>query len=139
MPHGATADAQFSFSKVIVHDLEAMAAFYATVFGLVEQNRHRDAIAGRPISEITYKPTYPGGGSLTLICFEDARGPANSESILGFTTTDLAALVKRALAAGGKLHDPIRKIPEFKLQVAFIADPEGHLNEVVQLGSVVAR
>jgi predicted enzyme related to lactoylglutathione lyase len=132
LPHAASSNAQFSFSKRIVHDLDAMAAFYARVFGLVENNRHSDAIAGRPIREITYEPTSPGGGSLTLICFDDARGAANSESSQGFTTSDLAALVERALAAGGKLHDPIRRISEFDLQVAFVADPEGHLNEVVR-------
>ena len=51
----------------------------------------------------------------------------------GFTTTDIQALVKRAELAGGRLGEPIRRIEEFKLFVAFVLDPEGHINEVVQL------
>ena len=30
-PHGFTRDAQYGFSKVFVHDLDAMAAFYEEV------------------------------------------------------------------------------------------------------------
>ena len=38
-PSGATRDAQYGFSKVFVHDLDAMAAFYQEVFGLVDVSR----------------------------------------------------------------------------------------------------
>jgi len=132
-PHGATRDAQFGFSKVFVHDLEAMAAFYEDVFGLVPLNRHQDAMLGRKIDEITYQATSPGGGSLTLIKYLDSTGPAAGESVQGFITTSIEALVKRAEAAGGSIPEPIRHIEEFKVKVVFVVDPEGHVNEVVQL------
>ena len=51
----------------------------------------------------------------------------------GFTTTDIEALVGRARAAGGRIPEPIRRIDEFELRVVFVLDPEGHVNEVVQL------
>lgn len=132
-PAGATRDAQYGFSKVIVHDLDAMAKFYEEVFGIVPFNRHQDGMLGRKIDEITYQATYPGGGSLTLIKYLNSAGPTVGESIQGFTTTDIAALVRRAQAAGGRIPEPIRRIEEFKLHVVFVEDPEGHLNEVVQL------
>lgn len=132
-PHGATRDAQYGFSKVFVHNLDAMAAFYEQVFGLVPFNRHQDAMFGRKIDEITYKATYPGGGSLTLIKYLDSTGPAAGESVQGFTTTNIAALVKRAEAAGGRIPEQIRRIEAFKLNVVFVLDPEGHVNEVVQM------
>ena len=54
-PHGASRDAQYGFSKVFVHDLDAMAAFYEDVFGLVRFNRHQDEMFGRKIDEISFQ------------------------------------------------------------------------------------
>ena len=132
-PHGFTRDAQYGFSKVFVHDLEAMAVFYEEVFGLVPFNRHKDAMLGREIDEITYQATSPGGASLTLIRFLDSTGPASGESVQGFTTSDIEALVARAKAAGGSIPELIRRIPEFGIRIVFVLDPEGHMNEVVQM------
>jgi predicted enzyme related to lactoylglutathione lyase len=116
-----------------VHDLDAMAAFYEEVFGLIPFNRHQDVMLNRQIDEITYQATYPGGSSLTLIKYLDSTGPEVGNSVQGFTTTDLQALVRRAEAAGGRMPEPIRRIDEFKIHVVFVEDPEGHINEVVQL------
>jgi predicted enzyme related to lactoylglutathione lyase len=132
-PSGATRDAQYGFSKIFVHDLDAMAAFYEEVFGLIPFGRHQDAMFGRKIDEITYQATYPGGSSLTLIKYLDSTGPSLGESVQGFTTTDIQALARRGQAMGGRIPDPIRRIDAFKLQVVFVLDPEGHVNEVVQL------
>jgi predicted enzyme related to lactoylglutathione lyase len=132
-PYGSTRDAQYGFSKIFVHDLDAMASFYEEVFGLIPFNRHQDMMLGRKIDEISYQATAAGAGALTLIHYLDSKGPDTGESVQGFTTTDVEALVERAEAAGGRLAEPIRRIEEFKLSVAFVLDPEGHINEVVQL------
>jgi predicted enzyme related to lactoylglutathione lyase len=134
-PHGSTRDAQYGFSKVVVHDLDAMASFYEDVFGLVPFNRHRDEMFGRAIDEITYQATSPGGGSLTLIHYLDAAAPRAGDSVQGFTTTDIEALVKRAEAGGGSVPGSIRRIEGFGVRVVFVLDPEGHINEVVQMDS----
>jgi catechol 2,3-dioxygenase-like lactoylglutathione lyase family enzyme len=133
-PHGSTADAHFGFSKLVVHDLEKCTAFYQSVCGLVEHQRVEATIDGRPIREINFLPTQPGGGSLTLLAFADAEGPRRDELILGFTTSDIEAFVDRVKAAGGRLTDPIRVMPEHGIRVAFVEDPEGHRIEVVQVG-----
>lgn len=133
LPPARRADAHFSFTKLLVADLERAAAFYTAVCGLVELQRVESSIAGRPIREINYHPTDPGGGTLTLLQFLDARAPARDETILGFTTTDIAAFCARAVAAGGRVVDPIRAMPEHRLRVAFVEDVEGHWIEVVQL------
>jgi lactoylglutathione lyase len=133
MPHGRTADAHFSFTKLIVEDLEGTAEFYKSVCGLVEQMRFDATIHGRPISEITLLPTYPGGGSLTLLKFTDVPKRIDGELILGFTTADLDAFVARVEKAGGRVTDPIRTMAEMNLRVAFVEDIEGHLLEAVQL------
>jgi catechol 2,3-dioxygenase-like lactoylglutathione lyase family enzyme len=60
-------------TKLLVKDLEKSAAFYKAVCGLVEQQRVDATINGRPIREIMFLPTYPGGGSLTLLHFRMRR------------------------------------------------------------------
>jgi predicted enzyme related to lactoylglutathione lyase len=132
-PHGATRDALYGFSKVFVHDLDAMARFYEEVFGLVPFNRHQDVMLGREIDEVTYQATSVGGASLTLIKYMDSTSPALGEAVQGFTTTEIEALVRRATAMGGSVPEPIRHIEAFHIKVAFVLDPEGHVNEVVQI------
>lgn len=132
-PFGAARDAYYGFSKVFVHDLDTMAAFYEEVFGLVPFNRHQDEMLGRKIDEITYQASVEGGPALTLIKYLDSTEPAAGESVQGFTTRDIKALVARAEAVGGRIPDPIRRIEEFKIDVVFVLDPEGHVNEVIQM------
>jgi predicted enzyme related to lactoylglutathione lyase len=132
-PTGTTRNVQYGFSKIFVRDLEAMATFYQEVFGLIPFNRHQDVMIGDRIDEITYQASHPGGSSLTLIQHLDSSAPSAGGAVQGFITSDLDALVARARAAGGSIPEPIRRIDEFKLRVVFVLDPEGHINEVVQL------
>jgi predicted enzyme related to lactoylglutathione lyase len=129
------ADSSFAFSKLIVHDLEKMAAFYRDAYGLHAVNRVRgQSIGGEEIDEIMVSPD-PNArfGSLVLLKYL-GRGPSPSgELILGFTTDDLPGLLERVSAAGGGVYAPIKEIPEMKLRVAFATDPEGHLAELVQI------
>jgi predicted enzyme related to lactoylglutathione lyase len=134
-PFGVAKDAMPVFCKVFVHDLPAMAAFYEEVFGLVRIFEHSDEMMGRQISEISFGAGYPGGTELTLIHYHDSKALLAGESVVGFTTTDLDACVSRARAAGGRVHEPIKRLDQFGITVAFIMDPEGHVNEVVQLDS----
>ena len=132
-PFGTTRGTQYGFAKTFVHDLDAMGRFYEEVFGLIPFNRHQDRMFGREIDEITYQSTYQGGPALTLIKYLDSTGPSAGESVQGFITEDLDALVGRARAAAGTVPEPIREIPEFGIRVAFVLDPEGHVNEVIQM------
>jgi predicted enzyme related to lactoylglutathione lyase len=132
-PFGTTRATQYGFAKTFVHDLDAMASFYEEVLGLIPFNRHQDVMLGRQIDEITYQSTYQGGPALTLIKYMDSKGPQAGEAVQGFITEDLEALVERAKRAGGAVPEPIRTIADFGIKVAFVLDPEGHVNEVVQM------
>ena len=123
----------FSFTKLVVADLDASARFYTAVFGLVEQARVHAEIAGRSIDEILYQPTAPGGGTFALLRYGDVTTPSHEEVILGIVTGDLAGVVARVGEAGGAVVQPPTAMPEHGVTVAFVADPEGHLVEVVQL------
>ncbi len=127
------ASAHFSCIKLIVADLEKACTFYKSVFGLTEQARVDAHIEGRPISEIMFHPTAPGGATFVLLAYTDTAAPALSEAITLFITANLAALLETVSAAGGKVVEAMYDRPEHGVKVAFVRDPEGHLIEVVEL------
>ncbi|WP_257459192.1 VOC family protein [Archangium lipolyticum] len=124
---------KFGFTKLLVNDLEASAAFYTSVCGLAETGRVEASIAGRNIREILFAPAHEGSATFVLLKFLDAPKPANDEVILGFMTDDVDAFVERAKAAGGAVAQPAYSAVEHGVKVAFVTDVEGHLIEVVQL------
>ena len=124
-----------TFTKLVVRDLEKLAAFYRDAYGLHAVQRVRGERIGREeIDEIMLSDDPRAAyGSLVLLEYL-GRGPSpNGEVILGFTTDDLPALLERVTQAGGRVLVQIQEMPERKLRVAFATDPEGHLAEVVQL------
>jgi predicted enzyme related to lactoylglutathione lyase len=126
--------AAVAFTKLVVRDLEKMAALYVEAYGLAQIARVQADIAGVPIDEIMLGT---GAGvasaSLVLLRFVDAPPPPTGEVILGFTTPDLRALLDRVRAAGGGVHAAVRHMPEHGVDVAFATDPEGHLALLVQV------
>ncbi len=123
----------FAFTKLVVADLEASARFYTAVFGVREQTRVHAEIAGRPIDEILYEATAPGGATFALLRYGDVTTPSSEEVILGIVTTDVAGVVARVGEAGGSVVQAPTAMPEHGVTVAFVADTEGHLIEVVEL------
>jgi predicted enzyme related to lactoylglutathione lyase len=128
--------AAFAFTKLVVDDVDAMADYYCTVFGLHRGTRDEfeDGVGGEPIDEIALT-AQPGDkyGSLTLLKFVQRPAVKEDETILGFTTSDLPALLERVQRAGGDVLGPIKEHPDHGIRVAFARDPEGHLNELVEI------
>ncbi|QGP80519.1 VOC family protein [Sphingobium sp. CAP-1] len=125
--------AHFGFTKLVVQDLEGMAAFYRDVAGLTDMARVQDAVGDREIDEIMFLPTAQGGSTLVLFKFLDRMAPVNEEVILGFQTPDIVAFVDRVKAAGGAVVTDIETKAAHGVKVAFVTDPEGHMIEVVEL------
>jgi predicted enzyme related to lactoylglutathione lyase len=124
--------AHFGFTKLQVADLEKSAAFYTRVAGLTQQTRVDTDSGGRKLSEIIFNPTRPGSATLVLIHYYDSPKPVVGELILGFETGDIDGFVARAVEAGGSIVREAWEMPEMKIRVAFVADPEGHVIELVQ-------
>lgn len=136
IPHAKNSDTDFMFVKLQVKDLEASVEFYTKVVGLVEMNRVEAEIAGRKVSEVVFMPTYPGGPMFILAHFQGTERPAGNEVILGLATTDIAGFIARAQHAGGRVLEAAREVPGMGgMQVAFIADPEGHVLQISQAGA----
>jgi catechol 2,3-dioxygenase-like lactoylglutathione lyase family enzyme len=86
----------FAFTKLVVADLEASAAFYTQVFGLQEHRRVQDDIGGRAMEEILFESTTPGGATFVLLHFDDTPEPAAGSVIGGFITDEIDELFPRA-------------------------------------------
>lgn len=129
-----TQKASFSFTKLIVNDVEKMAAFYHEVYGLNALQRVQAHIGADAISEIILGPGETvSAGSLVMLKYVNRPAPPLGEVLLGFITPDLAALLKRVSACGGTVVQEARDMPEHGARIAFVTDPEGHRAEVVQL------
>ena len=121
------------FTKLIVQDLDKVAAFYGAVCGLVEEAQADAEIAGRPIRELYFRSNPPGTGNFTLTKFLDVEKSATESVILGVIADDIHRVVVSAAAAGGVLVVAAHPEPEHGVHVAFVKDVEGNLIEVVQL------
>lgn len=126
-------NATFSFTKLVVDDLDKMSAYYQQVYGLKQFDRIQAEIGVDPIDEIMLGiDSAYGPGSIMLLKFVDQPAPAPGAVILGFQTDDLEALVERTIASGGSLHAEIRESDVASVRVAFTVDPEGNQAECVQ-------
>jgi len=125
-----------SFTKLIVGDLERSAAYYEAVFGLSELYRVRGRIAGERFEQAVLGADGEMAGGLVLVRFTERAAPPTGGLLLGFVSDDLAALFDRALNAGASVHEAIRD-PEISgvALVGFLADPDGHVAEIVQPAS----
>jgi predicted enzyme related to lactoylglutathione lyase len=123
------------FTKLVVHDLEKLSAFYCEVYGLHAVKRVRgEHIGDEAVDEIMLAADPEAAfGSFVLLKYLGRPPSPTGELLLGFVTDDLPALLDRVRAAGGAVHAPMRELPELGLRVAFATDPEGHVAELVQL------
>lgn len=125
----------FSFTKIIVDDLDRIADFYKNAMDFREYQRHGDEVAGEAIEEIILIHGEEMGQGVPLIVwrFPDRDPPATSDCILGFQTNDLDTLVDKVVSAGGALVQAPWNNMEHGVRVAFMKDPDGRLLELVQL------
>jgi predicted enzyme related to lactoylglutathione lyase len=128
-----TTTATFAFTKLVVDDLDATLAFYAELCGATEQQRIEADIGGEPIEEIICT-TESGTGIIFLKWLQRSSTPGG-EAVLGFMTPDIAALFERATEAGGRvIQEPGPSPAMGGVVFGFLADPEGHIVEVVEQG-----
>jgi len=122
-----------------VADLAALAAWFCDVFGLVRELRlrvealdlsvemlihpgygYRVELLHRPGSASPGKPVTPGEAAL-----REGYGH------VAFDVADLDAAYERAVACGARPVMPPGPSPEAGVRMAFIADPEGNLVELL--------
>jgi lactoylglutathione lyase len=135
----AEVSARFDHVGLTVADLAAAASWYCDVFGLVRElavrvealdlsiemlihsgHGYRIELLHRPGSVSPGKPVNPAEAAL-----REGYGH------VAFDVTDLDAAYERAVARGARPVMPPGPSPEAGVRMAFLADPEGNLVELL--------
>ena len=123
-----------AFTKLVVHDLEGMAAFYREAYGLhAVQRISGERIGCEKIDEILLS-TDPAAawGALVLLRYLGRGAPPTGEAISASPPT-----ICRTARAGMRGRRRGRRAAHGDARAeavrAFATDPEGHLAELVQL------
>jgi len=125
----------FSFTKLIVSDVDSLFSFYNSVFGLVEKQRVIQGEGEHELDEIILTAEAGGYSGATLVIqrFPNRPIPAPGEATLGFIVDNVDATVEAALAAGGSVYRAAHAQPQHGVKVAFIRDSDGHTIEIVEM------
>lgn len=125
----------FSFTKIVVGDVDAAERFYCDVMGLKRVLRFQTGEGEFELDEVIMSSNgeYDGGHNFIVIRYLNQPAPNPGEGIFGFTVKDVDATISAVLAAGGTLYRPARVVEEHGIKVAFVKDPEGHLLELVEM------
>jgi predicted enzyme related to lactoylglutathione lyase len=126
------ADGAFTFTKLIVGDLDRSAAFYRDVCGLTEVNRIDAETETGSLTEIILAGDPAGPATLILITYRGEPTTPKGDSVLGFFTADIDAFLDRLVKAGGVVTSPVKTLPEAGLKYAMTTDHEGHIIEALQ-------
>ena len=124
---------EFSFTKLLVSDLERMTAFYQLVCEYGTGYTLEASMGGRPIRE-TILPKPGGAAELVMVMYLDGHHSPAGGAINAFNTRDIEALEVRVRAAGGSVIEPISELTHNgnTMRMAVYADPEGFLLEVLE-------
>ena len=129
-PHMSAA--RFAFTKVFVNDLDTEAAFYLSTFDMTEKARLSFGAGSDALEEVILKTEHGDDSSFILWRYLERQTPSPGEATLGFAVADIHDTILRVKANGGSVVQDANKMPEAGVAVAFVADPEGHLLEIVQ-------
>ncbi len=123
----------FSFTKLVVRDLENSERFYCAVFGLEPAHRLTADEHEYALEEVVLSP----GGQreahvLILSRYLTRPCPPTGAAWTGFVVDDLDAVVATAKNLGGKVAVGIHDNAEHGVRAVLLEDPEGHMIEAVQ-------
>lgn len=124
----------FTFTKIVVNDLDAAERFYCDVIGL-------KLVAAVPATEGDYAQdervlSVSGtndGPMLLLIRYLHRPTPQPGEAWTGFIVSDVDAAAAAVEQAGGGVVIPCHTVEQQGVRVAIVTDPEGHMIELVTM------
>lgn len=131
----------FAFTKVVVADLEASERFYEKALGLSRVAYIEFGEGFDQLQEVVLAVpgSAPGGANLQLIHYPGRPKPTHSDTVIGFTVADAQKTLAAMTAAGGRVTVPVTSIAEHGVICAFVADPDGHVIEILQLSNVASE
>jgi len=124
----------FTLTKIIVADIDAMEQFYIRTLGL-----SRIAYLEHGEGDTAFKEVILGtadasqvAAKISFVQYLAKASPTPGEAIVAFMVDDVAAVLAAMCDAGGAVAVPVQDIPEHRLKLAYVTDPEGHMVEIMQ-------
>jgi Lactoylglutathione lyase and related lyases len=120
-----------AFTALDVADLDKSLAFYHGVFGMAEKLR----IEGAEEVEVGIDfPQAPSSPRILLVGRKDkvAQRSASGFNRIALLVTGIEKLCERATMHGGRILKPVADIRAHKVKIAFLADPDGHIVELIE-------
>ncbi|MDD3799907.1 MAG: VOC family protein, partial [Novosphingobium sp.] len=122
----------FVFTKLNVGDVDRLEKFYCALFGMEVTARVQQGEGEAEMDERILAKPGTRGPQLILIAYPNRPLPAPGETVLGLMVDNLDKSVAQAQELGASVLVPITEVPEHGLRLAFVADPEGHVTELLQ-------
>lgn len=124
----------FAFTKIVVSDLEASEQFYCQALGLLRVTFIEFGEGVGKLQEVilAVPNDTAGGANLQLIHFPNKNSPAPGDTVLGFMVDNVDATVSALTDAGGRITVPALEMPDHRLKLAYVADLDGHIIEIIQ-------
>lgn len=122
--------------KLVIDDLEASAAFYTTVFGMVEMERIKVDVGIRyPLDEIILSPgsALANKFALILLKYVGKAPPSSGDHLLCFAVMDLDEVLVQVQRMGGKVLRAPQMVRTGGSRMAIATDNAGNLMEIVQM------
>ena len=124
----------FGFTKLVVEDLGAAVAFYRDVFGMRAMHRVSSSEHAYALDEVVMAPGEDASGHrLILVTYQERPCPPAGAAWTGFCVPDMAATLVAVERAGGRIEVPAHDNPAHRVRAAIVADPAGHLIEIIQM------
>jgi len=124
----------FSFTKLVVSDLDASERFYRDVFGMKSIHRVVSEEHTYGLEEVVMSISgAKGEHELIITHYLNRPCPLPGAAWTGFAVADIAATLDDVEKAGGKVEVGVHENAEHGVLAAIAADPDGHLIEVIQV------
>lgn len=122
----------FSFTKLVVADLDAAERFYCGVFGMQRLRKLGTDEYQYSLDEVILS-LGQAGHVLIVTRYRERPCPPAGAAWTGFIVPDIAGTLAEIEAAGGRVEVAVHQNPENAVLAAIAADPDGHLIEIIQM------
>lgn len=115
----------FTFTKIVVVDLDRAVAFYSDVVGLRLLKRFvADEGPYAQEEAVLVNGNGERGPMLLLVRYLSLPAPSPGAAWMGFSVVDLPATIAAVEQAGGAVLVPVHEA--LGMRIAVVSDPEGH-------------
>lgn len=120
----------FAFTKIVVADLDTSEQFYSRTLGLERLAYIEFGEGPGQLQEVIL--AVPGGAQLNLVRYPNKPMLAPGETVIGFMVDDVDETVATMGDAGARITVPVLEMPDHRLKLAYVADIDGHIIELIQ-------